>query len=143
VNETTSTAESVVLRTEDGASYVLPTSEFERAHLTDLKQIAEVRGQLATTEDQASASLLSGEVLAAHRLPDEQVAELEAAVAADTAGFTYKVCDIYWWGDHNYAYGAVITSVEGGTATLRAAYRVPLNLVAERALVLKRPGYGR
>lgn len=139
----TNTEEPVVLRAEDGVWYALPTSEFERARVTDPRELAELRGHLDATQDRASATLLSADVLEAHRLSDQQAAELETAVAADTRGFDFKVGDIYWWGNHNTAYGAVTTSVEGGTVTMRAAYVVPLNLVAQRNIIWRSPGYGR
>jgi len=128
----------VVLRTEGGVWYALPAAEFERAHITDPTQTAQVRGHPFATQARMPAAFLSGEVLAAHRLSDEQAAELEATVAAaaDTAGFNFKM-DAWFW-DHDYGIGYV--AVDG---VLRAAYRVPLDLVAQRGLILRHPGYGR
>lgn len=136
------TEETVVLRAEDGTWHALPDSEFERAHITDPDALAQLANR-AADQSGAPVTLLSGDVLAAYRLSDGQAAELDASVADDTAGFDFKVGDIYWWGDHNNAYGAVTTAVAGGTVTLRGAYRVPLNLVAERAVIARGPGYGR
>lgn len=143
-----SSAEPIILRTGDGAWYALPADELERVRITDPDQLAEVRGHLAADRADTPATFLSGEVLAAHRLSDEQTAALEAAVAADTAGFGEPKSsrDVYgvFWGDHNTAYVLHSTGTEGSQAVrLVSIYRVPLNLVAQRAVIARGPGYGR
>lgn len=99
----TSTAEMVVLRTEDGAWYELPIADLEWTRITDPAQLEELRNQLAAEGGAAPAAdaidalpvaLLSPEALATYRVDAERAAALEqhaAAVAGkdDAVGFTH------------------------------------------------------
>jgi hypothetical protein len=140
--------EPVILRTEDGAWYAVPAGDLDRARITDPDRLAQPRGHLTADRSGAPALTFSAEALAAYRLDDARAAELEAAIAADTAGFgeprTSRSVYGYFAYDYNTVHIVHSTVTEGQPgARLVSIYRVPLNLVAQRGLLVRGPGHGR
>jgi hypothetical protein len=79
-------------------------------------------------------------------LGESLAAEL-SAIGGDTSGFTLIQSttpgDSYWVGTHREAQFWVIDQGPGGTIVGHVVARVPLDLVAQRAVVLRLPGDGR